>query len=82
MNNRIHLSPTASAADSVAILLSATRTSNLNPGQSSALSPVSVTVNAPVGTWNVLVSIDDEDSVPEGDDTNNVLVAGTLTVTN
>ena len=82
MANRVHLSPTTSADDSVAVILSATRTSNLNPGQSSALSPVAVTLTAPAGTWNVLVSVDDDDVVGEGFEGNNVLVAGTLTVTN
>ena len=41
-----------------------------------------MTVNAPAGTWNVLISIDDEDSVPEGDDTNNILAAGTIRAEN
>ncbi len=80
MTNRLHLSTSTSIGDSIGSFLSATRTSDLNPGQSSSLTPSPVTLTAPAGTYYVLLSVDDEDVVTESEEGDNVLNGGQVTV--
>jgi hypothetical protein len=81
MTNGIHLSNSTDIADSVALILTATRTSNLAGGQGSSLAPVSTPVYAAPGTYQVILEVDIYDVVAEAEETNNWIWVGELTVT-
>ena len=81
MTNGIHLSNTTDIADSVALILTATRTSDLPAGQTSSLAPVSTPIYAEAGTYQVILEVDIYDVVAEADENNNWVWVGQLTVT-
>mgnify|MGYP002530559803 CR=1 FL=1 len=63
--NRIHLSTSPSAADSVVILRSGNRTSTLAPGGSGSLAQLPVTVVVLPGTYWLVLEVDATDVVAE-----------------
>ena len=79
--NALHLSESTSVADSVTVLLMSSRTEDLNAGQGSSLAPVDATIGIPAGSYQALLEVDQDDVVSEGDEGNNVLVLGEVTVT-
>ena len=81
MTNGIHLSTSADIADSVALILTATRTSDLSAGQGSSLSPVNTPIYASPGVYQVILEVDIYDSVAEADENNNWVWVGQMTVT-
>ena len=81
MTNGIHLSTTTDIADSVALILTATRTSDLSAGQGSSLAPVSTPIYASPGTYQVILEVDIYDVVGEVDENNNWVWVGQMTVT-
>ena len=78
--NRVHLSSSSLVADSVEVLVQGSRSTDLAAGQAASLAASTQTPTAGVGTWTVLLEVDANDVVAESDETNNVLVAGQLTI--
>ncbi len=81
MVNHVLLSSSTSLLDAVQTLRVGERTSDIDAGDDGFLSPIDVTVSVSAGTYQVLLNVDVTDVVDEGDESNNVLVAGSLTVT-
>ena len=78
--NALHLSESTSLSDSVAVLLMSSRTEDLNAGQGSSLAAMDVTIGVPPGSYQALLEVDRDDVVAEGDESNNLLVVGGVSV--
>lgn len=79
--NGIHLSTSTDIADSIGLVTTATRTSNVAAGGDSSLSPVNVPIPVAPGVYQVLFEVDVLDVVVEASETDNWMWAGQLTVT-